>query len=60
MTYQDLLEQLYELSPTQLADDVTVNISDEFHGNVSLAINKGNDVLHDNHIYIRVHDQTIN
>jgi hypothetical protein len=51
MTYGELLTKLYELSPSNLAHDVSVycEVSDEFFAVSDFTFTVGNDVLDDNH-----------
>ncbi len=52
MTYGQLLEKLYKMSPAQLADDVTVCTPDNEFYPADLMVQSGDDVLHDGHLYI--------
>jgi hypothetical protein len=53
MTYADLLEALKELTPEQLAMDVTIHANGEFYpGDVGLT--DESDVLDANHPYIKI------
>lgn len=52
MTYGELLEKLYELSPQQLRLDVTVLTNGEFMPIVDFMIVKESDVLDAGHPYL--------
>jgi len=54
MTYKHLLEELQELSPTQLEQDVTIHLSevDEYVPAWAVSITVEADVLDEDHIFL--------